>query len=97
MSSTAIAQAPSPATSTYAPKQIAERYGVGEHKVLAWIAAGDLQAVNVGTRRNGGKPRWRITQESLDAFERARSSRPAPEPTRRARKVKRPAATQFFK
>jgi hypothetical protein len=44
-----------------------------------WIRAGELLAVNVGRTPNGRKPRWRIPQSALDAFEAARTpSAPAP-------------------
>lgn len=72
---------------TYSVKQISERYEAGEHTVLKWIQAGDLAAVNVA-RETGGKPRWRITPEALQAFELSRSAMPAlPSPSRRRRSV----------
>ncbi|WP_390845032.1 helix-turn-helix domain-containing protein [Anatilimnocola floriformis] len=58
---------------TFAPSRIAERFGVDVSKVLRWIEAGELKAINVATRL-GGRPRWRITEESLVAFEQARTN-----------------------
>lgn len=71
---------------TFGVKDIRERYAVGEHTVLGWIKSGQLQAINVG-RAAGGKPKWRITEEAVKAFELLRSSEaPAPKPVRRTRK-----------
>ncbi len=70
---------------TYGVKQFAERYRVGQHTVLAWISSGELNAVNV-SRRPGGKPRWRITSEALQAFELLRSARPVEFQPRRRKK-----------
>src|SRR5262245_36983341 len=54
---------------TLSVADICERYGVSEHTVLGWIRSGDLKAVNVGRRSGAKKPRWRITQEAVTAFE----------------------------
>ncbi len=70
---------------TYSVRQIAERFHVGEHTVLAWIRLGELQAVDV-SRTPGGKPRWRITDDARLAFELLRSAAPPAKPARRRRK-----------
>lgn len=59
-----------------------ERFGVSQHTVLAWIDSGELRAVDV-SRKRGGKPRWRITQEALDSFELSRTKTPPPPKTKR--------------
>ena len=65
-------------------QDVCERFGIGVHTVLGWIAAGELRAVNVGRTPVGKKPRWRITAEALAAFELARESgTPAPAKPRR--------------
>lgn len=75
--------------STFAPRQIAERYGVDHGKVLRWIESGELKAVNVATRV-GGRPRWRVSEESLAAFEQARTNAtPAKQARRRPVRVER--------
>lgn len=66
------------------PPQIAARYGIKPEKVLRWIANGELVAVNIA-ERSTGRPRWRVSEEALQAFERRRSSRPEPKPTRKSR------------
>lgn len=59
----------------HSPADVAAIYGVKVAKVLAWIGANELRAVNVATRR-GGSPRWRISPEALAEFETARQSTP---------------------
>jgi len=60
-------------SSTLTIRDVCERYGVTEHSVLAWIHNGELSAVNVGRAPEARKPRWRITQAALDAFEQLRT------------------------
>jgi len=74
---------------TYSPRDLSERYGVGIEKVHGWISTHQLRAVNVATRTSQ-RPRYRIRQEDLDAFEAARSTTPAPKPQRRRRKADQP-------
>jgi len=54
---------------------LAEQLGVSRHKVLAWIASGELSALNVAAATTS-RPRWRISQDALDRFLSARQSRP---------------------
>jgi excisionase family DNA binding protein len=79
----------------YTVQEIHRRYGVTVQTVLGWIHSGELRAVNVGRRPGAKKPRWRITQEALDAFEQARTPTPPPP---RGRRRKRPAdVVEFYK
>ena len=76
-------------------QDLCERYGVTVHTVLGWIRSGELKAVNVGRRLGAKKPRWRITQAALDAFEAIRTTTP---PLPRVRRRKRDAAViEFYK
>ncbi len=75
-------------TPPYTVRDLCQRYGVGEHTVLAWIKSGELRTVNVGRRPGAKKPRWRITPEALEAFEDLRTPSP---PSPRMRRPKRPA------
>ena len=72
---------------TYGIREIRERYCVGEHTVLGWIRRGELRAIDV-SRKPGGRPNWRITQEALDAFEHVRTPTP---PIPSGKRRKRPA------
>jgi hypothetical protein len=69
---------------------VARRYRVGEDKVRAWIARGELPAINTAAVLCG-RPRWVITPDALAAFERGRRGGPPPKPAPRRRR--RPAAT----
>jgi hypothetical protein len=69
----------------YTVNDIMQRYEVSQHTVLEWIDSGELRAVDV-SRKRGGKPRWRITVQALEAFEQSRTKTPAPPPSPRRRK-----------
>lgn len=71
---------------TFTVKDIENRYSVSEHTVLHWITTGQLVAVNVGKDPGKLKPRYRITQQSVDAFELSRSTSPPPTPSPRKRR-----------
>ena len=59
---------------THTVRGVADEYTVTEHTVLGWIAAGELEAVNVGRAPGKRRPRWRITDEALRKFELRRST-----------------------
>lgn len=68
------------------PNDLARRYSIGIHKVLTWIAKGELRAVNVAADPRG-RPQWSITAEDLAAFESRRlATPPLPKPQRRTKK-----------
>jgi transposase len=69
---------------TFSVKDLTKRFCVGEHTILGWIKRGELKAINV-SRQRGGRPKWRITEEALAAFELSRMPAP-PEPRVRRRK-----------
>ncbi len=80
---------------TYGVKDLCERFAVGEHTVLRWIHRGDLAAIDV-SRNQGGRPKWRITEEALEAFELLRTPSPEPPQTRR-RKRQADTVVEFYK
>lgn len=62
---------------------VARRYRVSPDRVRAWIARGELRALNTRDVRNG-RPRWLIPPEALADFERGRVAlAPPPKPPRR--------------
>jgi excisionase family DNA binding protein len=76
--------------------QVAARLYVGDDKIRDWIKNGEMEALNVASRL-GKRPRWRISEEALVAFERKRSSTAsvtAP-PTRR-QKAKDEGVEEYF-
>ena len=77
------------------PRQVGERYQVDPAKVLGWIHAGELVAIDV-SQRAGGRPRYRIDPADLAAFEQRRRVRsPSPQPRRR-RRTQHAGIIQFF-
>ncbi len=72
---------------TRSVRDIAAHFAVGQHTVLHWIARGDLKAINCGRERTGKKPRWRITDAALEAFENIRSASAPKPPHRRTKEV----------
>lgn len=75
-------------------REVAERFAVGERTVIGWIRSGELRAVNCGRRPGSKKPRWRMTAESLAAFELCRTHTPPPPRTRRRKQSAE--AIQFY-
>jgi hypothetical protein len=71
--------------SGFSVADLCRRWRVGEGKVHGFLHRGELIGVNVATNLSG-RPQWRITLESVETFERRRSSAPAPKPARRRRR-----------
>lgn len=65
------------------PPAVARRLAIGVHRVLSWIAAGELVAFNTGT--NGKRPRWKVFEADLAMFLASRRSQAAPKPAKRKR------------
>jgi hypothetical protein len=65
---------------------LCHRWKVGPDKIRGFLRRGELVGVNLATTL-AGKPQWRITPESVEQFERRRSSAPLPKPTRRRRRA----------
>ena len=55
------------------PPVYARRLGVSQTKVLRWIMAGELPAMNAATRV-GGKPRYLIDEADIVDFEQRRQA-----------------------
>jgi hypothetical protein len=79
---------------TYGIKDLCERFAVGEHTVLGWIHLGELRAIDV-SRTRGGRPKWRISPESLAAFEELRT--PTPPVPRMGRRKRAAGVIEFYK
>jgi len=62
--------------------ELARRYRVGPDKVRAWIARGELAAINTASLLCG-RPRWVITPDALAVFERRRLTGKPVKPMRR--------------
>ena len=66
-------------------RQLADDLGCDPRKVLVWIRAGELAAVNIAERATG-RPRWRIPREAWERFLAARSNRASGKPRRPTRR-----------
>jgi hypothetical protein len=73
---------PTSATAGYTVADLCRRWRIGEDKLRGFLRRGELVGVNVATDP-AGKPQWRVTAESVAAFESRRSSVPAPKLQRR--------------
>jgi transposase len=69
------------------PPQLAKRYGVSADKVVGWILAGELAAVNLATVANG-RPRYKIAEEAVQVFEQRRAVVSPPPRRKRTTPVK---------
>jgi transposase len=65
---------------------VARRYRVGEDKVRGWIRRGELAAINTADRRCA-RPRYVVTAESLEQFERGRQVATPPKPAKRRKRT----------
>ena len=63
-------------TSALSPSAYASQIGVNVHAVLNWIRSGELRALNLASRL-GRRPRWKLTREAIEEFERKRTNAPA--------------------
>lgn len=59
---------------TWKVRDVGKRHDVRDDHVLHWIHTGQLRAVNIAKDPNGQRPRWRILEEDLAAFEATRST-----------------------
>ncbi len=71
---------------------LCRRWNVGPDKIYAFLRRGDLVGVNVAANTSA-RPQWRITPESVAAFEARRTSAPPSKPQRRRRQS---AAIDFY-
>lgn len=78
------------------PPQFAKQYGVSTAKVLAWIASGELRAINAATNPKGERPRYLIDISDIELFERSRAV-VEPKPAPRKRRAQKPSGvTTYF-
>jgi hypothetical protein len=68
----------------YTVADLCRRWKVGADKIRGFLRRGELVGVNVATNLSG-RPQWRITRESVEQFEKRRTSAPPPKPPRRKR------------
>jgi hypothetical protein len=79
----------------FTPPQLAEEFGVDADKILGWIRSGQLIAINMVTT-TGGRPRYRISAEEAQAFQKRRSSAPPPKSSPRTKTSKDDGTIKFY-
>jgi hypothetical protein len=67
------------------PPELALELGVTEAKIHAWIASGQLRAVDLTSAKATKRKRFGITREAIAEFLAARSTVPAPKAVRTRR------------
>ena len=77
------------------PPELACRWGIDQAKILKWIKAGELRAINAATDRNG-RARYLIDVADILVFEASRAVQP-PAPHVRRRRRADPGVIEFFK
>jgi len=81
------------ARSKLTPPQIAQLWGVGTGKVVAWIRQGELRAIDASSAR-GGRPRYLVDVADLAEFEERRSV--VPKAPSRPQTRKESSSVSFF-
>jgi hypothetical protein len=73
-------------TTFHTPPAIAKALGIKPERVVSMIRSGEIQAVNLASR-GSRRPRFRVSEESLQAFLAGRAVvPPTPSPTHRQRR-----------
>jgi hypothetical protein len=68
------------------PPQLARQLAIDAAKVIGWIRAGELRAINIATTL-AGRPRYRIDPRDADAFlARRAAAATSPPPAARSRR-----------
>jgi hypothetical protein len=75
---------------------VAQRYGRRHEWAKALVDAGELRAVNLAVDPRGKRPRLFVHVDEIERFERARSTTPVPEPTRRPRRTRSDDDVSYF-
>jgi hypothetical protein len=78
------------------PPALAAHWGVDPAKVIGWIVAGELAAINAATSLSAARPRYRISQQAIADFERRRAVTPPPPQTTRRKQKRTGEIKEFF-
>lgn len=52
----------------YSPKQFAEIIGTSSEYVREMVRNGKIKAINISSGKNEKRPRWRISKEEINNF-----------------------------
>ena len=75
------------------PPKVAEIMGVNACRVIGWILAGELDAINLNAMDQSKRPRYRVTPEALEQFQ---SKLSVNKPSAKAKKNRPCTATKYF-
>ena len=78
------------------PPELGKLWGVSPDKILGFIRAGELKAIDVSSNRGSPRPRYLIDKKDVEAFELARAVVPPAPKTRRRRRRRDPAIREYF-
>jgi hypothetical protein len=81
----ALCDRPQAGRGGFSVADLCRRWKIGADKIHRFIRSGELLAVNVASTLVG-RPQWRITPESVRAFEKRRGSAPPPKMQRQRRR-----------
>jgi len=76
------------------PPELARRWGISPDKVLTWIRSGELRAIDTSATR-GGRPRYLIDLQDIQAFE-ARRAVQRPVRVQRRRRTSDDEVLKYF-
>jgi hypothetical protein len=68
----------------YSVADLCRRWKIGADKIRGFLRRGELVGINVAANLSA-RPQWRVTTESVERFEKRRSSAPTPRVQRRKR------------
>jgi len=68
------------------PARLAKEWGVCPRKIVEWIKAGELRAIDAATKADGKRPRYLIDRDAVADFEEKRAVLPAETPAPRRRR-----------
>ncbi len=81
---------------TFTPHEISQRYRVNINVVLDWLKTGELQGFSVTRTPDPKKPRWRISEDALAAFELRRTVGTTVVPASKRRRPASSPVIDFF-
>jgi len=77
------------------PPKLAKRWGIDPGKVLTWIRAGELRAIDASSQQ-GGRPRYLIDERDIETFEERRAVASSPTAARRHQRRQAAGVIEFF-
>ena len=80
----------------YTPPRLAELWGISPDKIISFIKAGELRAIDISSDRNSIRPRYLIDVADVEAFETSRAVVPPAPKTKRRRRRRDAGIKEYF-